>query len=178
VDSDSRLGIRSAAMAATDHVPRFMNHDSPSASIESDAARLFHFSDPVLRVWTSVGPHRQRGRKSARLLPSARGAQLRHDRNDARRGIRQDADGVCTANLPRLSGTGRVVYRSRSGVDGCGSRRAGSAGSGPDCACGLRGARNHTYAHPRRARTSRCGSQLNLPSTNCVHSPCPDFEER
>lgn len=89
-----------------------------SASIDSDAARLLHLSDRVLRVRAAVGVYRQREREFAAVLPAARGAPLRdvhvHGRADARLGIGD----IGPDDLPAVSWNGGVPYRAGCGVDG------------------------------------------------------------
>jgi len=147
--------------------PRSSVHDPgwPSASIEADAARLLHLPRPVLRVGAAVGDLRQRGRESAALLPVARGAPLRHGaahgRDDARRGIGQDADGRSADDLPGVSGSGCMVRRAGSGAYGQRCGPTGAEDAGARCTCGLRGAGIDADTLVCWARTSSSEVQLN-----------------
>jgi hypothetical protein len=93
----------------------------------SDAARLLHFSDPVLRAGTAVGLcRRQPGRRSAVVLSQARSAPLRDARTgdgyEGRSGLRSGAELFRAANMPALPRT--RVFHPDSGAcahDGSGS---------------------------------------------------------
>jgi hypothetical protein len=80
-------------------------------TIEPDAARLLHTPDPALRVRTADDPNhaiggRERGYKSACVLPHARRASLRDIGTNSGDGAKcaagHDAGCVCTVDLPIL----------------------------------------------------------------------------
>lgn len=145
-------------------------HCSLSASIEADAPRFLHFSDPALWAWAAVGVDRERGGQSAALLPASRNAPLRHGhadgRDDARCGAGQDAGNGGAHDVPAVSGSGYAVCRASPCADGFGRRAARGAEAERHCGRGLRYARVDSRAHPRRARTSSRQSHLKIKSKN------------
>lgn len=151
------------------HGPRFTSHFLLAS--DSDAARLLHFPYPVFRARAVVGfCRRQRRRRSAALLPAARGAPLRHVRahhgHESRHRRRFHARLFRALDLPALS-RARIFNVDAGARSHCCARRISRCTSArPCCSGGTVAGLLWSEPHPHWARTSRNNSQLSLSLNN------------